>query len=141
MGLILPGDDLHDVAGLVQGGDALIGWRGDPTMDVYVWPEYGTVAVYGFDRGGVRYLAAQESLSNPGWRHDLLRRLRDGDYQRGDDVFADIEKKNAAAHKAADDKWDEFADEQAEKLAWALRRDVGVYVDGRSRDFYPVGGN
>ena len=140
MGLVLPGDDVHDVARLVQGGDAITGWRGDPTMDVYVWPDVGQVAIYGFDRAGERYLAAAESLSNPGWRHDLLRRLRDGDYQRGRDVLADIDKKNEAARAATDKRWDEFAEENAEKIAWGLRRDVGVHVDGMSRDIFPVGG-
>lgn len=109
-------------------------------MDAYHWPDRNEVAVYGFDRAGQRYLAAVESLSNPGWRHDLIRRLRDGDWQRGAAVIEDMEKRNAKIQRELDHEWDEFAEEQAEKLAWSLRKDIGVYVDGTSREFFPVGG-
>ena len=136
MDLILPGDDLVDVARLVRDGDPVVGWRGDPTMDVYVDRVSGDVVVYGFDRCGERFVAARENARvNPGWRHGLLRRLRDGDWRRGADVlFAELDAENERVRREREHAVDEVAGDGAERLAWALRRDVGHVVGGLTRE-------
>lgn len=106
-GLILPtsyetrsvigrGEDVNDITRSVQDGDMTIGWRGDPQMDVY--RKGSEVQVLGFDAKGTRYVAAQVNLADSDWRTTLLRKLRDGDWQR-DDFFESVDRANEQARK------------------------------------------
>lgn len=134
MGLILPTDDVVGINERVRLGDPVAGWRGDPEMLVYLDEDTQMCNVVATDARGDRYVAASTSVVDPGWRHDLLCRLRDGDWRRSD-VVARQSAKVDAAQAVADMKVEEELDEHAEKLAWALRRDAGHAV-GLSKEFY-----
>lgn len=134
MGLVLPSDDVIGIAERVRQGDPVAGWRGDPTMDTYLDEEAGLALVYGFDRAGNRYIAASTPVTGAGWRHELLRKLRDGDWQRPDTVDR-VMKKLEGEQAARDAVVDDALDEKAERLAWALKRDAG-YMTGLSKEFY-----
>lgn len=133
-GLILPssyetrtvigrGEDVNDITRSVQDGDPTIGWRGDPQMDVY--REGSTVRVYGFDRAGERYVAATVNIVDSDWRGTLLKKLRDGDWQRDDFVANLVKERNdfdRNLNKEADDKIAELAD----RYATAKLRELGT---------------
>lgn len=122
----------------VKEGDAASGWRGDPQMWLCYTPQTKELEVWGLDAAGVPYIAAVEPASNPNWRFDILVRLRQGDWQRGGDVIGDLlaarDAKRAAADRAAEAEWDE----RAERLAWAVKKDMtgeslyGHFVPGRT---------
>lgn len=133
-GLILPGEDVHDVARAVQQGDPATGWRGDPGMDTHLGSD-GRVGVYGFDRAGDRYLACLVDARNPGWRYELLSRLRDGDWQRADQ-FDRVDAHNRQIQAEKDAAFQDQKEETAERLAWALKRDLGHLYSGTSKDVY-----
>lgn len=137
-GLILPTADVCSISERVQHGDPVVGWQGDPGMDVYIDENVGEAAVYGFDANGDRYLAATVSLFDPGWRHTLLAKLRDGDWRtsHGRGQFDRVSAANDAAAKAADDRLAEHRQDLSERLAWALQRDLGPYVNGTSRRYF-----
>lgn len=134
-GLVLPGEHL-DIATRVRHGDPVIGWRGDESMDVYLFNQHRRCEVWAFDRQGIRYCAASVNVDVPGWQHTLLRKLRDGDWHRGQTVFDEINKRNDARDKARDAAAAARGDERAEKLAWALQRDIGHLVSGTRRWHY-----
>lgn len=137
--LILPGEDVADVARAIKEGDATTGWRGDPGMALHRGergtPREGTVAVYGFDARGERYLAATQDITLPGWRFELLKRLREGDWQRNDQ-FDRVDAANQKLRDEAAAEAREAKEELAEKLAWAIRRDIGHLNGGLTKDIH-----
>lgn len=132
-GLLLP-QDYGRISDLVRDGDPVVGWRGDPSMDTYLVESTGEVEVWAFDAHGQRYRACSVDATRPGWKHELLCKLRDGDPQRTsiDDWVKAQEAKQAAMEKAHAEKRAEVA----EKAAWALRKDIGQQATGLSKDFY-----
>jgi hypothetical protein len=131
-GLILPGQ-YDNIARSVQEGDPVVGWRGDPTMDVMMW--HNEVHVYAFDREGTRYLAAATDARLPGWQHDLLRRLRDGDWQTSN-AYDRVAALNAELERERESKLEDRKNEVAEKLARATRRDLGHLYSGTTKEFH-----
>lgn len=136
MGLILPGEAAA-IADRVRQGDPTVGWRGDPGMDTYVSDRHGVAQVWSFDARGTRYCAAQVPLSEPGWQHTLLKKLRDGDWQNPDtirDIFAanDANTRRQAAERA------ERCGAAADHVIYEFRRAVGQHYGGLRRRFYPV---
>lgn len=134
MGLLLPADDVVGIVERVQLGDPTAGWRGDPTMDVYVDHRSGEARVMGFDAEGNRYKVAQVRML-PGWQHALLKKLREGDW-RDPELIDRQMAEMAATDTARQAVIDERMDEHAERLAWALRRDAGTHYGGLTREFY-----
>lgn len=62
----------------------------------------------------------------------LIRFLAEHDTRRGFDPIADLEKHNAAVDRARDSDLDARFEESADKLAWAIGRDLGMPAqDGR----------
>lgn len=70
-------------------------------MDTYLDERRGVCEVYAFDERGTRYCAVRVDARLPGWQHDLLRRLRDGDYRRADQF---LEELYASEERKAKDK-------------------------------------
>lgn len=136
-GLVLPTDDVVGIAERVKFGDPVVGWRGDPQADTYLDPNTGQVAVYTFDGHGNRYCATVLDINRAGegWRHELLRRLRDGDWQRDDVVERRMEELMAPV-KAKEAAHREKAEQAAEKLAWALKRDLGHLYSGTTKEYH-----
>jgi len=117
------GEDVNDITRSVQDGDPIIGWRGDPQMDVY--REGSSVKVYGFDRAGDRYVAASVSLADSDWRGTLIRKLRDGDWQRGDAFVADLVAEREQHEKNRQRLEDELTAEQADIMVSDYYRATG----------------
>jgi len=135
-GFILPGDDVVSIAERVRRGDASVGWRGDPRMDVYLDEQRGVVQVWGWDSLGYQYIAAEVNpFHSQGWRHELLRRLKDGDWQNDDLVDKQIAWVEAPQIERAK-AFEELKQEKSEHIAWALRKDLGHHFGGLTREFY-----
>lgn len=115
------GEDVNDITRSVQDGDPTVGWRGDPSMDVY--REGSQVRVYGFDRSGERYVAATVNLVDSDWRRTLLTKLRDGDWQNEYTMVDRINDANAKLHAENQRKADDRISEIADKYVSARLRD------------------
>lgn len=134
MGLVLPGESLA-IADRVHRGDPTVGWRGDPEMDVYV--RNGVCEVWQFDITGTRWCAVRVSTLEPGWQHEVLRRLRDSDWQRDDVTSRAIDMMKAHDREVAAQEA-ESCGAGAERIAWWMRRRYGHHYGGLTRDIYPV---
>lgn len=126
-----------DILSRVQRGDEMIGWRGDPDMEV-LEGEPGKrcpcgadgsclVVVLGTDARGKSYRAASaHRSSNPGWRESLLRDLRDGDWRRDpdervDQLIAEMEAAEQARVEVRERKMAE-ASEQFTQAIWDAKK-------------------
>lgn len=122
---------LHD-------GDASLGWNGDPRLGVYLAD----------DRVELRRLCEDGELrlimrSKPGHRSldtAALRFLAEHDSQSrrrysGQEVIDHNRKLLAAREQAAKDAREDAAD----KLHWALRRDMGQHEGGLTKRLYTPG--
>jgi hypothetical protein len=132
-GLILPssydrrtaigrGEDVNDITRSVQEGDMTVGWRGDPQMDVY--REGSFVKVYGFDAAGQRYVAATVNIVDSDWRTTLLRKLRDGDWQK-DTLISRLVAEREQQERDRQRLEDDLTAEQADILTTAFYRAKG----------------
>jgi hypothetical protein len=122
--------DLLDLDRRIKDGDES-GWRGDPSMGVFVNTITGHFEVWGIDRGGNGYLAASHDKLD----HTLLIKLREGDPTRHDTFqrVLDHNAKVVADQKAAaHDKLTEAGD----KLQWAIRKDFGQHMGGTRRQWH-----
>lgn len=113
----------------------VVGWRGDSAMDVYLWPQ-GRCEVAAFDAHGNRYCAAAVDTRVPGWQHTLLRKLRDGDWQLGPALFEQVQADNARLEAARAAEGADRRLETADKLHFALLRDLGHMHSGTTRRIY-----
>ena len=125
MGLILATDDVVGINLRVRDGDPTVGWRGDPNAVTYFNESTNEVEVHLTDLHGHRYVAAATPIIHQGWRHDLLRRLRDGDWQRGAESYERIIRAQHQRDREDAAQMDEMSDELTEKMAWAIRKDLG----------------
>lgn len=142
--------DVIDIGRRINEGDPTVGWEGDPTMALVIDDEpyqtdpdgrpvyplipnlrYGWFEVWGTDAHGEAYLAA----SSPTCDQNLLKALADGHWKRGsahDRIVAENTRRAQAIAKEKAAEREEIAD----KLAFALHRDLGAYEGGLSRRIY-----
>lgn len=118
---------MEDIGRRIRDGDES-GWRGDPTMCLYLNQQTGHFEVWGIDRVGQEYMAC----SHPHLTIEIIHKLRDGDPQKND-VFQRVLDNNAklAADRAQRDR-EKLAD-VADKLHWGIRQDFGPHLGGRKR--------
>jgi hypothetical protein len=124
-------DDVMSITERVQRGDPDIGWRGDEQMDVYA--RGNEVAVYGFDRVGDRYQAAVVSRSNPGWRHELLARLRDGDWRNDGHPLARVIESRQKLEADQDYADQQRLGEKADHMAFVMKKHLGAHEGGTTK--------
>lgn len=94
-------------------------------MDTYVDDQRGVVQVFGFDGHGIRYMVTEVAIDgNPGWRHEVLARLRDGDYRRGEEFMRRWEKEREAKERDVARQRADLVGAMAEHAEWAIRRDL-----------------
>jgi len=117
------GEDVNDITRSVQDGDPVVGWRGDPQMDVY--REGSQVKVYGFDLSGQRYVAATVNMVDSDWRRTLLQKLRDGDWQRADTFMDNLVAEREQQEKERQRLEDDLTAEQADILVSDYYRAIG----------------
>lgn len=119
--------DLMDIDSRIKNGDES-GWRGDPTMGIFINRHTGMFEVWGIDRGGNQYLAASHDKLD----HTLLIKLREGDPTKHD-VFQRVLDHNQKMLDDARAKERERLAEVGEKFQWAIRQDFAQHMGGRKR--------
>lgn len=124
--------DVLDIGRRIAQGDEL--WRGDPTMGLFWNPVEGMFEVWGEDIAGTPYLAAAHTHADA----RLILKLVEGDWQKG---LAKVNALQAAEAKRKADEARAFADqneELADKLHFALVKDIGQHYGGMTRRQIPV---
>lgn len=140
----LPGS-FDDIARRLREGDATLGWRGDPTMELVPVIETDSknnpvrggwcgFEVWAADLRGQRYMALRWRQADP----SLIRRLVEIDPYRVD-LEARYAKEKTDAETAITYAAEERAGEVWDKLEWALDRDDGYMETGLSRNQFAVG--
>jgi len=109
--------DLCDIDSRIKNGDES-GWRGDPTMGIFVNALTGMFEVWGIDRRGNQYCAATHHRLD----HTLLIKLREGD-PRTNDVWQNVLEHNAKVKADLKAKDDENFAVIADKMQHAIRRE------------------
>lgn len=112
--------DVYDIATRIQKGDES-GWRGDPTASLMFNPVIGRFEVWMIDATGTPYVACSHHRAD----HTLIVKLIEGDWQKGKALHEDLMKKNKAVRDAHETVEKEKRLELADKLHWALIKDVG----------------
>lgn len=111
--------DMHALDDRIKYGDGGTGWRGDPSMGIFIDKKTGKFEVWGVDNQGKGYLAASHHVLD----HTLLLKLVAGD-PRKHDVIQEVLDSNQRlvdrrkAHNA------DLKGELADKVQWAIRRDL-----------------
>lgn len=126
--------ELRDIVRLLKHGDGLRGWEGDPNMEVMVNLTTGMFDLWTLDARGEPYIA----LSRPYCDHRLIDDVLAADTRRWDVAGASMAN-NEAVRAAADASFDEQVEAFADKLQWALRRDLGHHGGG-TRMIHAIGG-
>ena len=122
--------DMHDIDQRIKYGDES-GWRGDPSMGLFVNAITGHFEVWGIDRGGNGYLAASHDKLD----HTLLIKLREGDPTRND-AFQRVLDHNAKVEADKKAAAREKLEEAGDKLQWAIRQDFSQHMGGRRRQWH-----
>jgi len=127
--------DVYDIARRVREGDES-GWRGDPSASLMHNPFTNKFEVWLVDGMNVPYIAATSDKCD----HTLIMKLIEGDWQKGK-LLEELQKKNRAARQAQIDGEQDRRMEIADKLHWALLKDVGHLEGGTHRhtSFYVKG--
>lgn len=113
--------DMRDLDDRIKNGDnAGSGWRGDPSMGIFVDRKTGKFEIWGIDRGGNEYLAASHKYLDA---NVLLRKLEQGDPLRHD-VIGNVLAHNARLEATRKAHNDDLKGELGEKVQWAIRRDL-----------------
>jgi hypothetical protein len=123
-----------DIGERIRDGDATLGWLGDPLLTLVCTPT--------FESGGVprwevwrKHPEGEPSLvaSKVGTLEaDQLIRMLAAHDTRTHDVVGELLARNDARTEASKAAFREGNEERADKLAWALGRDLGIPAqDGR----------
>ncbi len=116
-------------------GDGILGWEGDPNMEIFLDMASGTYDVWTLDNQGEPYMA----LSRPYCDQRLVVDVLAADTRRRD-VAGSVMAHNKRVEAAAKADFAAQVEEHAEKLQWALRRDIGAYEGGLTKMIHPVSG-
>lgn len=122
--------DVYDIARRIREGDES-GWRGDPTASVMFNPLTQHFEVWMVDALNRPYIACSSSRCD----HSLIIKLIEGDWQKGRKLLEDIQKKGQAAHNAKVQAERDKVEEMADKIHWAIVRDVGHLEGGTRRQY------
>jgi hypothetical protein len=128
--------DVYDIARRIREGDES-GWRGDPTAALMFNQFTNKFEVWMEDGMRQPYIAATSDRCD----HTLLVKLVEGDWQKGKQLLEELQKKNHQAHAARLDAQADQRAELADKLHWAIMKDVGHLEGGTHRhtSFYTKG--
>lgn len=130
----------HDVLRPIVFGLPTVGWQGDARFAVYS-DGRNKFVLFRLERDGeyrrVRDIPTDRPLS-PRAVGELCRWLVERDPKRGFDVLAHIEANNARVDREREQREADERAQVADKLAWALKRDLGGHLGG-SRFDHKVG--
>ena len=116
--------EVTDILRLLKYGDNILGWEGDPNMELMVDFESGMFDVWTLDAHRQPFIV----LSRPYCDHRLVLDVLKADTRRRD-VAAEVLAHNKAQADREEAALGEAIEERGEKLQWALRRDLG-HLDG-----------
>lgn len=122
----------------LHNGDASVGWTGDERLGVY--HEHGRIEIWRHCEDGVPRLIVRSRPGMDKLDAGLLRFLAEHDSQsrRAYDVKGETDALNAAIQKEIDRKKKEAADEAADRVYSAVKKDLGHLEGGTTRDFMPL---
>lgn len=124
--------DVYDIATRIQKGDES-GWRGDPSASLMFNPITSRFEVWMIDATGTPYIACSHNRCD----HTLIVKLIEGDWQKGKQLAEDMMKKNRAIKDAHERDEQDRRRELADKLHWALVRDIG-HLEGSNRRIHSM---
>lgn len=124
--------DVYDIANRIQRGDES-GWRGDPSASLMFNPMAGRFEVWMVDATGTPYVACSHTRCD----HTLIVKLIEGDWQKGKALHEDLMKRNRKVRDAHETTEKEKRLELADKLHWALVRDMG-HLEGSNRRIHSM---
>lgn len=119
--------DVYDIATRIQRGDES-GWRGDPSASLMFNPLANRFEVWMVDATNTPYVACSHDRCD----HTLIMKLIEGDWQKGKQLAEDIMKRNRQIKDAHEQAEKDKRQELADKLHWALVRDLG-HLEGSNR--------
>ena len=109
-----------------HGDDGGSGWRGDPTMGIFVNTENRKFEVWGIDARGKEYMAASHHVLDG----TLLTKLVAGDY-RTHDVIQEVLDSNVRLRENEAKARREHLEDIGDKMQWAMRREFAQHLGGR----------
>lgn len=125
------GHDLHDLADRIKNGDPAQGWEGDErlTLARFVDPKTGTVTweLWRLDGSTYNLVAKLPGTGDP---YSVIPNLVQRDQRKGFDVKAAVDKQNSQVDAGRARRDAEINGARSERLAWALRRDIGHHYGG-----------
>jgi hypothetical protein len=121
---------VYNISERIRKGDES-GWRGDPTASILFNPLTQHFEVWLIDGQNTPYIAC----SSPRCDHSLIVKLIEGDWQKGHRLIEDIQKKNRAARAAEDSAQRDKAEELADKMHFAIIKDIGHLEGGTKRQY------
>ena len=124
--------DVYDIATRIQKGDES-GWRGDPSASLMFNPIAQRFEVWMIDATGTPYIACSHTRCD----HTLIVKLIEGDWMKGKQLAEDINKRNRAIKQAHETAEQDKRLELADKLHWALIRDIG-HMEGSNRRIHSM---
>ena len=127
--------DIYDISRRIREGDES-GWRGDPTASVMFNPLTQQFEVWLIDDHNTPYIAC----SAPRCDHSLIVKLIEGDWQKGKKLLEEIQKKNRQAQEARLSADRDRAEEIADKMHFAIIKDLG-HLEGGTRRQYSMNSN
>lgn len=141
---VLPDGQLAQVSGAVvemlrrlKDGDNVLGWEGDPNMELFVDLDTGLFDVWTLDLAGEPTLVVSAA---PYCDQRLLERVIRADTRRFD-VAQRVIDARAAREKAEASRLADQREEAHDKLHLALLQDIGAYEGGLTKRIFPVGGD
>lgn len=122
----------------LHNGKPEIGWVGDPRLAPYFYQDRIELR-RADEHGNFRHVVAR---SRPGMRHLGMETLvflaeHDSESRRKYDVVQDINSHNDKVRAGRDARNADRRGEAIDRLAHALRKDVGAYEGGTTRQFFP----
>lgn len=124
--------DVYDIATRIQRGDES-GWRGDPSASLMFNPLANRFEVWMVDATNTPYVACSHDRCD----HTLITKLIEGDWQKGKQLAEDIMKRNRKVRDAHEQAEKDKRQELADKLHWALVRDMG-HLEGSNRRIHSM---
>jgi hypothetical protein len=122
--------DVFDIVRRIREGDES-GWRGDPNASIMFNPVTRHFEVWLVDDKNIPYIACSSERCD----HSLIVKLIEGDWQKGKKLLEEIQKKNRLAHEAKLSMDRDRAEEIADKMHWAIIRDLGHLEGGTRRQY------
>lgn len=119
-------------------GDATVGWVGDPALGIYF--SNGCLEIRRMGPNGETYLITRAKPHVRVLNAQTLRWLAEHDsmsrrqYRVNDDIDSTNNRVEQNLRTAAREK----QAEAAERLYWALKRDIGAYEGGTTRDVWKM---